>query len=108
VSILVGVCTAAAVVIRNVKSLTADRGGLSQRYSNKWLYIIAVFIFEVGSAISGAAPTMPVLVFSRVLAGIGGSGIYVGTVNIITFMTTAVERSQYLSHVGMAWSLGTM
>ncbi|KAF2253862.1 MFS general substrate transporter [Trematosphaeria pertusa] len=77
-------------------------------FNNKWLYITAVFLFEVGSAISGAAPTMSVLVFGRVLAGVGGSGIYVGTVNILTIMTAPVERAQYLGFVGMAWSLGTI
>lgn len=51
---------------------------------------------------------LPVLVFSRILACVEGSGIYVGTVNILTFMTNAVKRSQYLSFVGIAWSLGTM
>lgn len=90
------------------RKLTAARGGISQQFNNKWLYITAVFLFEVGSAISGAAPNMSVLVFGRVLAGIGGSGTYVGTINILAFMTTAAERSQYLGYVGMAWSFGTM
>ncbi|KAK7187238.1 uncharacterized protein CC84DRAFT_1238242 [Paraphaeosphaeria sporulosa] len=71
-------------------------------------YCSVVSIFEGGSVISGAALTMAVLVFSRVLAGIGGSEIYVGTVNIVTFMTTPVERSKYLGYVAMAWSLGTI
>jgi MFS family permease len=85
-----------------------QRGGIAREFNNKWLYISAAGLFEIGSAISGAAPTMSVLVFGRVLAGIGGSGIYVGTVNILTHMTMPVERAQYLGFVGMAWSFGTM
>ena len=35
-------------------------------------------LFEVGSAICGAAPTMDALIVGRVLAGIGGAGMYLG------------------------------
>lgn len=34
--------------------------------------------FEIGSIICGAAPTMDALIVGRVVAGIGGSGIYIG------------------------------
>lgn len=44
----------------------------------------------------------------RVLAGVGGSGIYVGTLNIVSALTRPDERNQYLTLVGMAWSLGTI
>lgn len=51
---------------------------------------------------------MSIFIVGRVLAGVGGSGIYVGTVNILTHMTAPTERAQYLGFVGMTWSLGTM
>jgi MFS family permease len=65
-------------------------------------------LFIIGSAIIGSAPSVSILVFGRVLCGVGGSGIYVGTMNIISIMTLIAERAQYLSYVGMAWSLGTV
>lgn len=38
----------------------------------------------------------------------GGSGIYIGTINILSSLTSVSERPLYLSFVGMAWSLGTV
>ena len=47
----------------------------------KWLIIGSVVTFEVGSAICGAAPTMNAMIFGRVIAGIGGAGMYLGYVS---------------------------
>lgn len=44
----------------------------------------------------------------RAVAGFGGSGIYVGTINIISGITIPAERTKYLNFVGMSWSLGTV
>jgi MFS family permease len=64
----------------------------------KWLMIGSIVTFEIGSAICGAAPTMngkvPVLskctctditsllamIVGRVVAGVGGAGMYLGFV----------------------------
>jgi hypothetical protein len=47
----------------------------------KWLIIGSVVTFELGSAICGAAPTMNAMIFGRVIAGIGGAGMYLGYVS---------------------------
>lgn len=44
----------------------------------KWVYIGSIVLFEVGSAICGAAPKMNALIVGRVIAGIGGGGMYLG------------------------------
>jgi MFS family permease len=44
-------------------------------YSVKWLFITTVILFEVGSAICGAAPNVNALIIGRILAGVGGSGM---------------------------------
>ena len=44
----------------------------------KWLYTICVIIFEVGSAICGAAPSMSALIVGRAICGVGGTGMYTG------------------------------
>jgi MFS family permease len=78
------------------------------RFDNKWLYLLTLCLFEAGSALIGSARSVEILLVGRVLAGIGGSGIYVGTVNIISAMMTNMERAQSLGLVGVAWSVGTM
>jgi len=77
-------------------------------FDNKVLYIGSVFLFEIGSAVCGAAPNMTALIFGRVICGLGGCGIYVGAMNLLSFMTTEVERPMYLSLVGLTWGVGTV
>ena len=58
--------------------LTFTRGyGL---FDAKVLTISSFFVFEIGSAVCGAAPTSIALVVGRVVAGVGGSGMYLGQV----------------------------
>ncbi len=44
----------------------------------KSFVISCITLFEVGSAICGAAPTMNAMITGRVIAGIGGAGMYLG------------------------------
>lgn len=74
----------------------------------KRCFLAAVLIFEVGSAVCGAAPTMNALIVGRALCGVGGVGIYVGAINIISLSTTEAERPGYLGFVGLTWGLGTV
>lgn len=44
----------------------------------KYLMIASVTMFEIGSAICGAAPNMNAIICGRVIAGMGGAGMYMG------------------------------
>lgn len=44
----------------------------------KYLMIGSFIAFEAGSALCGAAPNMNAMIFGRVIAGIGGAGMYLG------------------------------
>jgi MFS family permease len=74
----------------------------------KKLVLISIFTFEAGSAVCGAAPTMDVLIVGRVIAGIGGAGMYLGALNFVGVFTTLRERSLYNAMIGMIWGLGTI
>ena len=43
------------------------------KFNQKTLFLISLVIFEVGSTVCGAAPSMDALIWGRVIAGIGGS-----------------------------------
>jgi MFS family permease len=77
-------------------------------FNIKHFYIISVVVFEVGSAICGAAPTMDALIVGRVIAGSGGAGMYLGVLNYISVFTTIRERSLYAAICGLVWGLGTV
>lgn len=53
-------------------------GRLYEIFDVKWMMNGSILTFEVGSAICGAAPTMNALIVGRVVAGLGGCGMYLG------------------------------
>ncbi|KAF2836790.1 MFS general substrate transporter [Patellaria atrata CBS 101060] len=72
------------------------------------LFLTAVFLFEVGSALCGATPNMNAFIIGRAICGIGGCGIYMGAINIMSVTTTEAERPLYISLPGVTWGLGTV
>ncbi|KAG9768794.1 MFS general substrate transporter, partial [Aureobasidium melanogenum] len=72
----------------------------------KWLFIICLVLFEVGSALCGAAPDMDGLIVGRVIAGVGGCGIYAGGLNYVALLTTNRERPLYLAGIYCIWGIG--
>jgi len=75
-------------------------------FNMKWLYIASMIMFEAGSALCGASPNMSALIVGRVWAGIGGAGIYLGGLNIVSHSTTLRERSIYIAMISIAWGAG--
>jgi len=51
---------------------------------------------------------MAALIFGRVICGLGGVGIFVGTMNMLSIFTSEAERPMYLNIVGLTWGTGTM
>ncbi|TVY14870.1 Efflux pump patC [Lachnellula arida] len=83
-------------------------GKLHGQFDSKILFILAVLLFKIESAVCGAAPSLNAFIVGRAVAGLGGSGIYVGTINILSGLTSSARRPLYMSFVGSAWSLGTV
>jgi MFS family permease len=44
----------------------------------KILFLVSMIVFEGGSALCGGAPNSNALIVGRVIAGMGGAGIYLG------------------------------
>lgn len=83
-------------------------GALYTRFNMKWLYIAGIVLFQAGSALCGAAPTMNALIVGRVIAGIGGTGIYLGGLNHFSALTTRAERGTYITGIGFVWGIGSI
>nr|POF21050.1 mfs gliotoxin efflux transporter glia [Quercus suber] len=52
-------------------------------WSIKILYLLAMFIFEIGSLICALAPSSVALIVGRAIAGVGGAGLAAGTYLIV-------------------------
>ncbi|KAK5162983.1 uncharacterized protein LTR77_011038 [Saxophila tyrrhenica] len=81
-------------------------GQLYRSFDAKWLFCAAVLVFEMGTAVCGAAPSIGALVGGRVIAGLGGGGIYLGTMTFVTAMTSGGERPKWLALVGVGYAAG--
>lgn len=81
-------------------------GALYSMFSLKYLYIAGVVLFELGSVLCGAAPSMNVLIVGRVIAGMGGTGLYLGVMNHISVFATREERGTYINGIGFVWGVG--
>jgi MFS family permease len=84
------------------------RGKIYGQLNAKWLYIGTITLFEVGSAICGASRKMDALIFGRALAGVGGAGMYVGAMTLLSVTTTMQERPMYIGMTGLTWGAGTV
>ena len=71
------------------------RGQIYTQFDAKWVYILCVTLFEVGSAICGATPNMSALIIGRVICGLGGGGMYTGVMVLLSANTTEQERPSY-------------
>ncbi|ROW17640.1 hypothetical protein VPNG_00856 [Cytospora leucostoma] len=75
-------------------------------FDAKWLYVVSALVFNAGSALCGGAPTMKAVIVGRVLAGLGGNGMYLGVMTLLSVLTSDRERPGYLSFVGLFWGIG--
>jgi len=83
-------------------------GSMYGVFNIKWVYLFNILLFEAGSAVCGAAPNMTVLIIARVIAGIGGSGMYSGTMTYVSLLTTSEERAMYMSGNAVLWGIGSV
>ncbi|KAI8210000.1 Aspyridones efflux protein [Colletotrichum sp. SAR 10_76] len=76
-------------------------GKLFTFFSIKWFYLLAIALFELGSLICGTAPSSIALIVGRAIAGVGGAGIYVGSLIILTYSVPLEKRPIYTSFMRM-------
>ncbi|KAL7928245.1 major facilitator superfamily domain-containing protein [Trichoderma chlorosporum] len=72
----------------------------------KVLLLSSIFVFEVGSAVCGSAPTSDALIVGRAIAGIGGAGMYLGALTYSSTFTTKNEAPLYNALTGLSWGVG--
>ena len=96
----------ASLLSRVLTTNLCRRGKAFGIFDMKWLFIICLVLFEIGSAICGAAPNMDALIVGRVIAGVGGCGIYAGGLNYVAVLTTNHERPLYLAGIYCIWGVG--
>ncbi len=77
-------------------------GWLSNRIGRKRFYMICVVMFTVCSLLCGLAPTLPFLIFARILQGLGGGGLAPSEQAILADTFPIEKRGQAFALYGMA------
>jgi EmrB/QacA subfamily drug resistance transporter len=81
-------------------SLILLGGALGDRYGRRRIFLLGVIWFAVASLLCGAAPNVGVLVFARVLQGVGAALLTPGSLAILQVSFRAEDRAPAVG----AWS----
>lgn len=76
--------------------------------STKLTFLVALFIFEVGSLLSAVAPTSIAFIVGRALSGAGSAGIFNGALVTITMISPLEKRPAYQSVIGGTYAIATI
>lgn len=77
-------------------------------FSIKWVYLVAIGIFELGSLICGAAPNSVALIIGRAIAGVGSAGIFAGALVIVAYTVPLVKRPIYTGIIGAMYGIASV
>jgi MFS transporter, DHA2 family, multidrug resistance protein len=77
-------------------------GWLSNRFGRKRFYMTCVLLFTICSMLCGLAPTLPLLIFARILQGLGGGGLAPSEQAILADTFPVAKRGQAFALYGMA------
>lgn len=73
----------------------------------KWVYLGSLVVFEIGSAICGAAPNSTALIIGRAIAGLGNAGLFQGAVVIIVYIVPLHKRPQIMGILGTVFGVAS-
>jgi MFS family permease len=83
-------------------------GRLYTYFNSKWLYILAVAIFEGGSIACAAAPNSYILIFGRAMAGAGSAGIFGGSLAVVTQIIPLKHRPMYIGLISCMFGVASL
>src|SRR5882672_9420908 len=83
-------------------------GKLGDMYGRKKLFMFAIVVFLVGSALSGLSTSMAQLITFRALQGLGAGGLMVGAMATLGEIVPPRERGKYMSYFMAVMMLATV
>jgi len=77
-------------------------------FSIKWVYLVAIGLFELGSLICGVAPNSVALIVGRAVAGVGSAGIFSGALIILAHSVPLAKRPMYTGFIGSMYGIASV
>ncbi|KAJ7187353.1 major facilitator superfamily domain-containing protein [Mycena filopes] len=82
-------------------------GNLASVFGRKSIMLVSIALFGVGSAITGAAQNMPMIIAGRAVQGIGGGGILTLTEIVTADLVPLADRGTYQGLLAMVWAFAS-
>ncbi|KAK3899145.1 putative HC-toxin efflux carrier [Staphylotrichum tortipilum] len=83
-------------------------GRVYKFYDMKWVFLLSIIIFEIGSALCGAAPNSTAFIVGRAIAGLGSAGIFSGCLLIMIPMIPLHRRPAFQGLFGMVFGIASV
>ncbi|KAL4814990.1 major facilitator superfamily domain-containing protein [Aspergillus spinulosporus] len=83
-------------------------GKLYTFYIVKWVYLKALFLFELGSLICAVAPSSMALIVGRAIAGVGAGGVTNGSFLLIAHSVEPQRRPTLVGLLGSMYGLAAI
>ncbi|KAK7420277.1 hypothetical protein QQZ08_010477 [Neonectria magnoliae] len=83
-------------------------GTIYKYFNVKYAYLIAVFIFEIGSLVSAVAPSSVAFIVGRAVAGIGTAGLFSGSIVILSLIMPLEKRPLAFGLIGGMWGIASV
>lgn len=74
-------------------------------YSLKWMYLMAIAIFELGSIVCAVAQNGETLIFGRALQGAGGAGMASGSFVMVAFTAPPKYQPAFFGTMGGTYAI---
>lgn len=81
-------------------------GRVADRAGRRRTFLAGLTLFAAGSLVCGAAPSLPVLLFGRVLQGAGAAAAQPASLGLLLAVTPVPRRSVYTARWGAAGAVG--
>lgn len=77
-------------------------------FSLKWVFLVAIAIFELGSLICAVAPNSIALIVGRAIAGVGSAGVFSGAYVLIATSVALPKRPSFNGIIGGVYGIASV
>ncbi|TKA74358.1 hypothetical protein B0A55_05520 [Friedmanniomyces simplex] len=77
-------------------------------YSPKYIFMVMILVFELGSAVCGAAPNSIAVIIGRAIQGVGSAGITAGAIILMVNTIPLAVRPKWMGFFGATFGVASV
>jgi EmrB/QacA subfamily drug resistance transporter len=98
----------ASAFFLTLASFQSTWGKCYKYFPMKLIFLLSIFLFELGSLVSGVAPNSTALIVGRAISGCGGAGIIAGAYILIALSGPPKKRPLYTGLIGAVYGIASV